>query len=245
MFLVVHNHPCCLVCMSIKVCAYIYARIYNPLSFNYNTIYNERLRWGISMEKVGIYIFPNVEESDFVGVFEVLAKSRSMKDEGKLPIEKPLQVDILASENMITCANGLVIKPHKVTDDFEDYDLLIVPGGRGVTELLEDTKFLKRMSEFARNRMICSVCTGALILGKAGLLEGKKATTHHNAREALREFCEVVDSRVCIDGNVISAGGVSCSLDLGLKILEITYGKKIAEMVANRMEIPTEMISFE
>jgi cyclohexyl-isocyanide hydratase len=197
------------------------------------------------MEKVGIYIFPDVEELDFIGVFEVLAKSRSMKDEGKLPIEKPLQVDVIASENIITCANGLMVKPHKITDSFEGYDLLIVPGGKGVTKLFGAAEFLKKIREFARDHMICSVCTGALILGKAGLLKGKKATTHHNAREALREFCEVVDSRVYIDDNVISAGGVSCSLDLGLKILEITYGKKTAEMVADQMEIPTEMRKFE
>jgi cyclohexyl-isocyanide hydratase len=197
------------------------------------------------MEKVGIYIFPDVEELDFIGVFEVLAKSRSMKDEGKLPIEKPLQVDVIASENIITCANGLMVKPHKITDSFEGYDLLIVPGGKGVTKLFGAAEFLKKIREFASDHMICSVCTGALILGKAGLLKGKKATTHHNAREALREFCEVVDSRVYIDDNVISAGGVSCSLDLGLKILEITYGKKTAEMVADQMEIPTEMRKFE
>ena len=197
------------------------------------------------MEKVGIYIFPDVEELDFIGVFEVLAKSRSMKDEGKLPIEKPLQVDVIASENIITCANGLMVKPHKITESFEGYDLLIVPGGKGVTKLFGAAEFLKKIREFASDHMICSVCTGALILGKACLLKGKKATTHHNAREALREFCEVVDSRVYIDDNVISAGGVSCSLDLGLKILEITYGKKTAEMVADQMEIPTEMRKFE
>ncbi len=197
------------------------------------------------MKKIGIYIFPDVEELDFVGVFEVLAKTRSMKKEGKLPIEKPLQVDIIASENMITCANGLIVKPHKVADNFEDYDLLIVPGGRGVAKLFGDAEFLKKIREFARDHIICSVCTGALVLGKAGILKGKKATTHHNAREALREFCEVVDSRTYMDGNVISAGGVSCSLDLGLKILEITYGRKIAEIVADRMEIPLEMRNFE
>lgn len=196
------------------------------------------------MKKVGIYIFPDVEELDFVGVFEVLAKTRSMKDEGDLSIEKPLQVNVIASENMVTCANGLLVKPHRVADDFEDYDLLIVPGGRGITKLLDDMEFLNRIRDYAQKHMVCSVCTGALILGKAGVLKGKKATTHHNAREALREFCEVVNSRTYMDGNVISAGGVSCSLDLGLKILEITYGKKIAGMVADRMEIPLEMRNF-
>ncbi len=195
-------------------------------------------------KKVGIYIFPNVEELDFVGVFEVLAKTRSMKEEGKLPIEKPLQVDVIASESMITCANGLTVKPHKVVDSFEGYDLLIVPGGRGIAKLIDDAKFLKRIKDFAEEHMIGSVCTGALVLGAAGLLKGKNATTHHEHREALKKFCEVVNSRVSVNGNVISAGGVSCSLDLGLKILEVIYGKKIAEMVANRLEIPLEMESF-
>lgn len=195
--------------------------------------------------KIGIYVFPNVEELDFVGVFEVLAKTRSMRDEGMLPISEPLQVDVIASESMITCANGLTIKPSKVVGNFEDYDLLIVPGGRGVNKLMDDTEFLKRIREFAEEHMICSVCTGTFVLGKAGLLKGKKATTHHKQRETLKEFCEVVDSRVYRDGNIISAGGVSCSLDLGLKILEVVYSEKIAQMVADRLEIPSEMRSFE
>jgi|Deesub1362B_J571_1020462.scaffolds.fasta_scaffold13616_1 cyclohexyl-isocyanide hydratase len=195
--------------------------------------------------KIGIYVFPNVEELDFVGVFEVLAKTCSMKAEGALPIAKSLQVDVIASESMITCANGLIIKPSKVVDDFESYDLLIIPGGKGVHKLIEDTRFLKKIKEFAERHMVCSVCTGAFVLGKAGLLKGKKATTHHEHKEKLKKFCEVVDSRVYMDGNIISAGGVSCSLDLGLKILEIICGKKIAQKVADRLEIPSEMRSFE
>lgn len=72
----------------------------------------------------------------------------------------------------------------------------------------------------------------------------KKATTHHEHREALREFCEVMDSRVSVNDNKVSVGGISCSLDLGLKILEIIYGRMIAEIVADRLEIPAEMRSF-
>lgn len=195
----------------------------------------------VEIKKVGIYIFPEVEELDFVGVFEILAKTRSMKDDGKLPIETSLQVDILASEDMITCANGLMIKPHAIVNTFEGYDLLIIPGGRGVNKLIKDENLLKNIKDFAKERMICSVCTGSFVLGAAGLLAGKKAVTHHKAREALKEYCNVTDSRVYVDGNVISTGGVSCSLDLGLKILEIVYGEKISEMVADHLEIPLEM----
>jgi len=190
------------------------------------------------MKKIGIYIFPNVEELDFIGVFEVLAKTNAMKDEGKLPIQKPLQVDIIASQKIVTCANGLLVKPHKVTEDFEDYELLIVPGGKGIAKLVDDDDFLKKIKNFAVKHVICSVCTGIFVLGKAGLLKGKRATTHREHKEKLKEFCEVVDSRVYVDGNIISAGGIACSLDLGLKILELIYGEKVARIVADRLEIP-------
>jgi len=190
------------------------------------------------MKKIGIYIFPNVEELDFIGVFEVLTKTNAMKDEGKLPIQKPLQVDIIASQKIVTCANGLLVKPHKVTEDFEDYELLIVPGGKGIAKLVDDDDFLKKIKNFAVKHVICSVCTGIFVLGKAGLLKGKRATTHREHKEKLKEFCEVVDSRVYVDGNIISAGGIACSLDLGLKILELIYGEKVARIVADRLEIP-------
>ncbi|MFX0207040.1 MAG: DJ-1/PfpI family protein, partial [Candidatus Hodarchaeota archaeon] len=89
----------------------------------------------VAIERVGIYIFPEVEELDYVGVYEVLAKTRSMKDEGKLPIKTSLQVDILASEEMITGVNGMTVQPHAIVDNFDDYDLLIIPGGRGVNKV--------------------------------------------------------------------------------------------------------------
>ncbi|MHA1941580.1 MAG: DJ-1/PfpI family protein [Candidatus Hodarchaeales archaeon] len=195
----------------------------------------------VEIKKVGIYIFQQVEELDFVGVFEILAKTRFMKDEGKLPIESALQVDIIATEDMITCSNGLIVKPHAVVDSFEGYDLLIIPGGRGVNSLIEDKNLLENIKDFGKEHIICSVCTGSFVLGAAGLLKGKTAVTHHKARDMLKEYCNVTNSRVYVDGNVISTGGVSCSLDLGLKILEIVYENTISEMVADYLEIPLEM----
>ncbi|MFX0052858.1 MAG: DJ-1/PfpI family protein [Candidatus Hermodarchaeota archaeon] len=195
----------------------------------------------VEIEKVGIYIFPEVEELDFVGVFEILAKTRSMKDEGKIQIKTSLQVDILASEDMITCVNGMTVKPHAVVDNFDGYDLIIIPGGRGVNKLIEDQELLKSLKNFAKEHILCSVCTGVFVLGEAGLLTGKKVTTHHKARDALKDYCNVTESRVCVDGNVISSGGVSCSLDLGVKILEIIYGKKVANLIADHLEIPPEI----
>ncbi|MFX0183698.1 MAG: organomercurial lyase [Candidatus Hodarchaeota archaeon] len=197
----------------------------------------------IEIERVGIYVFPDVEELDFVGIFEILAKTRSMKNEGKIQIKTSLQVEILASEDMITCANGLTVKPHAIVGNFEGYDLIIIPGGRGVNKLIKNQELLKSLKDFAKEHIVCSVCTGAFVLGEAGLLKGKKVATHHKAREALKDYCEVVESRVYVDGNVISSGGVSCSLDLGIKILEIIYGKKIAKQVADHLEIPLEIFN--
>ncbi|MCW4020631.1 MAG: DJ-1/PfpI family protein [Candidatus Bathyarchaeota archaeon] len=189
------------------------------------------------IKKIGVYVFPKVEELDFAGVYEVLAKSRAMKEDGTLSIEYPLQVDILASEESIECANGLVVKPHKIIDNFQEYDMIIVPGGRGIRALIRNKSFLRKIKRFSEEHIVCAVCTGALVLAEAGVLEGKTATTHHNHKEKLKRFCKVADSRVVVDSNVITAGGVSCSLDLGLKILETIYDKKTVGLVANRLEI--------
>jgi len=191
----------------------------------------------VEIRKIGIYVFPDVEELDFVGVYEVLAKTKAMKEDGSLSIEECLQVDVIASEGRIRCANGLVVEPHKVIEDFKGYDILVIPGGKGIRTLIRDKAFLVKVRQFSEDRMVCSVCTGALVLAEAGVLKRRKATTHHNHREELRRFCKVVNERVVVDGNIITAGGISSSLDLGLKILEILCGRKVADLVSDRLEI--------
>jgi cyclohexyl-isocyanide hydratase len=215
-------------------------------SISYGRFFQEFLIMiDLKKKKNGILIFPDVEELDFVGVFEILAKIQSLKDKEILTIETSLQVEILAYYDIITCANGLMVKPHVKVDSFKGYDMLIIPGGKGVNKLIEDKKFLELVKNFAKELVVCSVCTGSFILGVAGLLKGKVATTHYKEREALKEYCNVTDSRVHIGGNIVSAGGVSCSLDLGLKILEIVYDKIISNPVADHLEIPLEMKNLE
>lgn len=190
------------------------------------------------MKKVAILAFPEVEELDLVGVYEVLAKTKSMREESALEVKEPLHVEILGLyEREITCRNGLIIKPHRVYQGLKGYDILIVPGGKGVSALRKDKALLSEIAAFARDHLVCSVCTGAFVLAEAGLLEGKKATTHHEARDKLKEYCQVSKERVVIDGNIITAGGVSCSLDLGLKLLEIIYDKEVRDKVARRLEL--------
>jgi cyclohexyl-isocyanide hydratase len=197
------------------------------------------------MKKGAIFIFPDVEELDFVGVFEVLAKSKGMHEEGVIQLDEPMQVDILAREKEVKCRNGLIVKPNKIASNFDGYNILIVPGGKGVHELMKDKEILTNIQAFAkeRNHLACSVCTGSLILGKAGILANKKAATHHMHRNELKKYCQIAEERVVVDGNVITSGGIVCSIDLGFKLLELLYGRKNAEKVAKRLEIRTTSIS--
>jgi cyclohexyl-isocyanide hydratase len=192
-----------------------------------------------NVRNIAIFIFAGVEELDFVGVYEVLCKSIGMREEGVLELNSPLHVDIIARESPVLCRNGLKVMPHKVSSDFSSYDLLIIPGGNGITPLMKDTSLLERIRQFARNHIICSVCTGSLLLGAAGVLEGKRALTHHEHLADLMAYVEAATGRVHADNNVITSAGISSSIDLGLKLLEMIHDEKAARKVADRLEVPT------
>ena len=119
--------------------------------------------------------------------------------------------------------------------DLSDLDLLVIPGGPGRKDVIADRGLLQRIAEFGRAKPVASICTGALILQSAGLLSGRRATTHFLSRQELTE-ADVVTDRVVVDGRVITAGGVSASIDLGLKILEMNFGAELADEVAARIE---------
>ncbi|MFQ6108859.1 MAG: DJ-1/PfpI family protein [Candidatus Aminicenantales bacterium] len=186
--------------------------------------------------KIAIFVFPGLEELDFVGVFEVLAKAEEMRKEGMLDAHESIEIEIVSFEQEIVCAHDMVIKAHRIYDGLENYDVLIIPGGRGIHSLKDNRGFLKDIEEFARERLIASVCTGSFVLAWAGLLSGKKATTHHLHSKDLEGFCQVIPERIVVDGNVITAGGISSSIDLGLRMLEIFFDENIAEQVAARIE---------
>ncbi|MFQ6088877.1 MAG: DJ-1/PfpI family protein, partial [Candidatus Methanofastidiosia archaeon] len=162
--------------------------------------------------RVGILVFEGVEELDFVGVYEVLSKVKTMVEEKKLEV-KPLEVETFGLQDEVRCAQGLILKPHKNTLNFDSYDVVVLPGGRGVLDLEDEKRLLENLKKFSEEKILCSVCTGAFLLAWSGVLKGRKATTHQNAKKALRKYCEVLDERVVVDKNIITAGGVSCSLD--------------------------------
>ena len=160
-----------------------------------------------------------------------------MREEGVLTFDSSLNVEIIAEESPVLCRNGMKVVPHKITSDFNSYDILIIPGGRGITLLMRDARLLKKIRQFARDHVICSVCTGSLLLGAAGVL-GKKALTHHEHVAELKTYAEAATGRVYVDNNVITSAGISSSIDLGLKLLEMIYDESTARKVADRLELP-------
>ncbi|TFG07519.1 DJ-1/PfpI family protein [Candidatus Thorarchaeota archaeon] len=193
------------------------------------------------VRKIGIYLFPLAEELDFVGVYEVLASVKTLVDEGLLDTPDPIQVEIFSPHRTIECANRMIVKPHIVTDDPSRYDFVIVPGGKGIRGVMDDEQMLRRLREFSEKNPVCSVCTGALILGAAGILEGKKAATHQSVKKELAKYATVTDDRVVLDGRVITAAGVASSIPLGLRLLQVIHGHDVAEFVADELEIPSSL----
>ncbi len=127
----------------------------------------------------------------------------------------------------------MTILPTTTFAECPKLDLICVPGGTGMNALLTDREtldFLRRVAKEAR--YITSVCTGALVLGAAGLLRGKRATTHWMSLDLLRAFgAEPVEARVVVDGNVITGGGVTAGIDFGLTVAAAVAGQRVAEAI--------------
>jgi cyclohexyl-isocyanide hydratase len=115
--------------------------------------------------------------------------------------------------------------------------LVIVPGGIGTRKLINDTQLLEWLRTSKPCKFKVSVCTGSLLLGAAGFLKGKTATTHPNAFSELQEFCSsVVDQRIVDEGEVITARGVTSSIDLGLYLCEKFAGREVKEKIRQQMD---------
>jgi cyclohexyl-isocyanide hydratase len=177
--------------------------------------------------RIGFLIFPNLTLLDLTGPYEVLSKIRG----AELFLVWKTRDPILAD-------SGFTITPTVTLADCPQLDLICVPGGLGVGDLLADVEvldFLREQSESAR--YMTSVCTGALILGAAGLLTGHRAVTHWTAMEFLESFGAVpVDDRVVVDGKVVTGGGVTAGVDFGLRLVAEISGEETARAVQLAIE---------
>jgi cyclohexyl-isocyanide hydratase len=158
---------------------------------------------------VGMVLFPNLTQLDLTGPYEVFAR---------LPKTK---VSLIAAElTPVRSERGLTIAPDATFENAPELDILFVPGGPGVDAMMENEALLRFLrSRAARARYVTSVCTGALVLGAAGLLHGYRATTHWLSQDLLALFgAEAADERVVVDRNRITGGGVTAGIDFGLTV---------------------------
>ncbi|TPK97084.1 MULTISPECIES: DJ-1/PfpI family protein [unclassified Mesorhizobium] len=177
--------------------------------------------------RFGILVFPNVQQLDLTGPYEVMATV------------KGAEVELIWKDrNPVTSSTRLSLTPTATFDDCPPLDVLCIPGGGGVNALLEDQAVLDFVRErAAQARYITSVCSGALVLGAAGLLKGKRATTHWYAHDFLEEFGAIpVDARIVEDGKLITAGGVTSGIDFGLTLVARLLGQVEAEIVQLSLE---------
>jgi cyclohexyl-isocyanide hydratase len=170
---------------------------------------------------------------DFIGFYDALTRLRVLKalDEVKW--------DFCALQEEIRDDQGLTMKAKRIRPDLAEFDLVFVPGGMATRQLRFDAGFVAWLQTAKDVDYKVSVCTGALLLGAAGFLQGKRATTNINALDLLVPYCaEVVKARVVKDGDVITGGGVAASIDLGLYVVECLTDAEVARLVQKQMDYP-------
>jgi transcriptional regulator GlxA family with amidase domain len=185
---------------------------------------------------VAILIFDDVEVLDFCGPFEVF----SVTGRHNRPV--PFNVFTVAEKpGPVTARNGLSVNPKFTIADSPPPDILLVPGGRGTLREMDNPVVIDWIKNSApKVELLLSVCTGALLLAKAGLLEGLAATTHHGSLNLLRETAPNTtiqpDQRFVDNGKIVVSAGISAGIDMSLHVVSRLLGKDAAIETANHME---------
>ncbi len=182
-------------------------------------------------KKIGIILFPEVEDLDFAGPLEVLGNMALM--------DRDWQVLTIAETTNVKTAYGLKIAVDYGFEDAPPLDVLLVPGGLGTRREVDNPKMIQFVREAGgRASFVTSVCTGAFILHRAGFLSGKRATTHWGATAQLRELgdVEVMEERFVQAGNVITSAGVSAGIDMALHLVSLLTDATTAQNVQKMME---------
>lgn len=196
-------------------------------------------------QNVAILLFDDVEVLDFAGPFEVFAVTAQ-----RHRTQPPFNVYAFAEKTPITARNGLSLNPHYLLADCPPPDILIVPGGGGyradgtpygTRRELHNQPLLDWIEQTGkRSQKLLSVCTGALLLAKIGLLAGKVATTHQGAiaqLQALMPNGQVYpEARIADNGDIVLSGGISAGIDMSLYVVAQILGQDIAEETARYME---------
>ena len=181
--------------------------------------------------EIGFLVFPNVQQLDLTGAYEVFASW----PEARVRL-------IWKNREPIVSVTGLRLLPDETFDECPRLDVVCVPGGDGINALLVDEavlEFLRRQAASAR--FVTSVCTGALVLGAAGLLSGKRATTHWASHDLLAAFGAIpTKGRVVRDGGLMTGGGVTAGIDFALSLVAELAGVETAQRIQLALEYAPE-----
>jgi len=187
-----------------------------------------------------VLLFDGFEELDAIGPYDVL---RTASDAGA-PLDSVTQVTAEPVER-VTASKGTLVTPHGRLDTADPPDYLVVPGGgwveradTGAWAAAERGVVQEAIADcHAAGTTVASVCTGAMLLARAGLLDGRPAVTHGSATADLEATdARVVDARVVDDGDVLTAGGVTAGIDLALWLVEREWGEAVADAVEQTLE---------
>jgi transcriptional regulator GlxA family with amidase domain len=190
----------------------------------------------MKQRRVSILLFDDAEVLDFAGPFEVFSVANELN-------ENPLfKVSMIAfKDGPVRARNGLSVNPDYTIGDCPQPDILIIPGGLGTRPLIKEESLIEWIAKTSkRSELTLSVCTGSLLLAKAGLLEGMNATTHHLAFKMLKKLSPgttiLSGQRYVDNGHLITAAGVSAGIDMSLYVISKILGEDQAEKTALYME---------
>jgi len=187
---------------------------------------------------LALLVFDEVEVLDFAGPFEVFSVTQWQSE------EKPFKVSLVAEKpGPILARNAFSINPNYSLHDHPYADMILVPGGFGTRREMHNPVVLDWVRKQAQTaELVLSVCTGSLVLGAAGLLDGLPATTHHLRYDLLRQtapMCQVQDHQRVVDaGKIVTSGGIAAGIDMSFHVVARLLGKTVAQETAEYMEYP-------
>lgn len=192
--------------------------------------------------RVSILLFPDVEVLDFAGPFEVFSVAARIHRAAHAPFEV---TTVARAHGPLRARHGLTVLPAHAFDDAPGADILIVPGGV-MTEPMADPATLAWVKrEAARAPLTASVCTGAFVLAKLGLLDGRKATTHWEDIADLRRdypHLEILENLAFVDtGDIVTSAGISAGIEMSLNLVSRMLGLDAARATARQMEYQWRM----
>ena len=186
------------------------------------------------MRSIAFFVFPRLTLLDLVGPYDALRRVRTMG------VDPALRWQHVGTRAPVLDDSGTRVHVDVVLPPLDDFELLVIPGGFGVDDLRHDATALDYLRTWGQARPVASVCSGSLLLGDLGWLAGRRATTHWQRHDALRPLCGevVIDERVVDAGRIITAGGVTSGIDLGLHLVGRFWGAEAQARIARQMDWP-------